>query len=89
MALEEQDISAAIFEYSHLIGHVHLADSNRRLPGLGTTDFTRALESLAQIDYSGWLVLECDQPGSNLSHADWYMQQLPESLALIRRVFRE
>ena len=85
MALEEQDISAAILEHAKLIGHVHLADSNRRLPGLGSTDFLQVLRTLSKINYSGWLVLECDQPGENQVNASWYMNHLPESLSLINQ----
>jgi sugar phosphate isomerase/epimerase len=89
MALEEQDISAAILEHANLIGHVHLADSNRRLPGLGRTDFFQALRTLSKINYSGWLVLECDQPGENQANAPWYVNHLPESLSLINQALRE
>lgn len=84
MALEETDIPVAIHEQEQWIGHVHLADSNRRLPGLGTTDFPKVLTALSQVGYSGWLVLECDQPGDNKSRSDWYMQHLSDSLALFR-----
>ena len=84
MALEETDIPTAIHEHAQWIGHVHLADSNRRLPGLGTTHFSPVLEALSQVGYSGWLVLECDEPGDNQPHSGWYMQHLAESLALFR-----
>lgn len=84
MALEEVDIPTAIHENAQWIGHVHLADSNRRLPGLGTTDFATVLDALSQVSYSGWLVLECDEPGDNQPRSVWYMQHLAESLALFR-----
>jgi sugar phosphate isomerase/epimerase len=83
MALEEEDLSSAIFNHAKLIGHVHLADSNRRLPGLGRTDFTQVLGTLSKINYTGWLALECDQPGENLVNSSWYVNHLPESLYLI------
>lgn len=87
MALEEEDLSAAIFNHAKLIGHVHLADSNRRLPGLGRTDFKQILGTLSKINYSGWLALECDQPGENQVNSSWYMDHLPKSLSLIRQSF--
>jgi sugar phosphate isomerase/epimerase len=87
MAIEEEDISAAILEQAQFIGHVHLADSNRRLPGLGTTDFKQVLGTLSKINYNGWLVLECDQPGENRVNSYWYMEHLPASLSLIRQGF--
>jgi sugar phosphate isomerase/epimerase len=87
MALEEEDLSAAILENAQFIGHVHLADNNRRLPGLGRTDFKQALGTLSKINYAGWLALECDQPGENQVNSSWYMKHLPESLSLIRQSF--
>ena len=63
MALDEPDLPAAIRENSAAIGHVHLADSNRRLPGQGTTDFKSALAALDGAGYSGWLAFECGEPG--------------------------
>lgn len=87
MALEEEDISAAILDHANLIGHVHLADNNRRLPGLGRTDFRQALGTLSKVNYSGWLALECDQPGDNQANASWYVNHLPQSLSLIREAF--
>jgi sugar phosphate isomerase/epimerase len=87
MALEEEDISAAILEHAQFIGHVHLADNNRRLPGLGRTDFKQALGTLSKINFAGWLALECDQPGENQVNSSWYMKHLPESLSLIRQSY--
>jgi sugar phosphate isomerase/epimerase len=84
MALEESDIPGAILENSTAIGHIHLADSNRRLPGQGTTDFKSALQALIQIGYSGWLAFECGEPGDNINSAPQYFRDLSDSLQLIR-----
>ena len=80
MAHEEPDIPAAILENRALIGHVHLADSNRKLPGQGSTAFGPILEALREIDYGGWLALECDAPGQNQPRASQYSADLPDSL---------
>ncbi len=80
MALDEPDIPAAIRANAAHIAHVHLADSNRRLPGQGTTDFKAALAALDAIDYSGWMVFECGEPGDNRDRAAEYLRELPESL---------
>ena len=84
MALEEADIPTVIKENGAFIRHVHLADSNRRLPGLGRTDFKGALTALVGTGFSGWLALECDEPGRNLAHSADYARDLPRSIALIR-----
>lgn len=84
MALDEPDIPEAIRKNAATIGHVHLADSNRRLPGQGTTDFMAALGALSEIDYSGWMALECGDPGENLKRAAEYLLDLPASLTFLR-----
>jgi len=80
MALDEPDIPTAILKHAAHIGHVHLADSNRRLPGRGTTDFKAAFAALDAIGYSGWMAFECGEPGENRKRADEYLAQLPSSL---------
>ena len=84
MALDEPDIPAAIRDNAAVIGHVHLADSNRRLPGQGRTDFGAALAALREIGYSGWMAFECGAPGDNLPDAPAYLRDLPASLAHLR-----
>ena len=59
MNIEETDLPAAIRDtYPHL-GHVHLADSNRRPAGLGHTDFAPVVAALRDIGYAGYLSAEC------------------------------
>ncbi len=84
MALEEADIPAAIRDHADCIGHVHLADNNRRLPGQGMTDFAAAADALNAVGYTGWAAYECGRPSSN-DPAE-YHADLPESLALLRSV---
>lgn len=81
MALDEPDIGAAIRANATHIGHVHLADSNRRLPGHGTTDFVSAFKALDSIDYEGWMAFECGEPGDNFPRASQYLEELPASLS--------
>ncbi len=82
MALEEADMAAAIRAHGDCIGHVHLADSNRRLPGEGMTDFAAAAAALADIGYGGWAAFECGSPGRNDPAA--YRDRLPASLDYVR-----
>jgi sugar phosphate isomerase/epimerase len=83
MALEEPDIPGAIRRHGPHIGHVHLADSNRRLPGQGSTNFPEVLRALQEIGYEGWMAYECGEPGRNLGRAQSYLQELPASLKVI------
>ena len=81
MAQEEPDLPAAILENQTHIGHVHLADSNRKLPGQGSTQFRPILGALKEINFGGWIALECGDPGQNQPGADRYLAELPESLS--------
>ena len=58
MNIEEGDIPATIRDAAGLVWHVHLADSNRRPPGLGHTDFATAITALKDIRYDGSLTME-------------------------------
>lgn len=58
MSIEESDIARALRDAGPLIGHVHLADSNRRPAGLGHTDFKPVIAALKEIGYSGYLSAE-------------------------------
>jgi sugar phosphate isomerase/epimerase len=84
MALEEDDLAAAITANADTIGYVHLADHNRRLPGLGFLPFARVAAALRQIGYDGWAALECDEPGDNAKRAELYALHLPACVAFLR-----
>lgn len=87
MAYEGVDIPTTLIHSATSIGVVHLADSNRRLPGQGNTDFNAALGSLKETGFDGWFVYECDEPGNNHTRASKYFIELPDSFALIRKAF--
>ncbi len=56
--IEEPNIAAAIRAAGKLIGHVHLADSNRWAAGYGHTDFAPIISALREVGYSGYLSAE-------------------------------
>lgn len=58
MNIEEVSIPGAFRRAGAYVGHVHLADSNRRAAGLGHTDFASISKALREIDYSGFLSAE-------------------------------
>jgi len=83
MALEEDDIPEALLKNGRYLGHVHLADSNRRLPGQGVTDFRAALTALRKVGFEGWLSFECGTPGQNQDRATTYLSELPASIRTV------
>ena len=58
MNIEEVDLVASLKAAAPLLGHVHLADTNRQAPGHGHLDVAAILRALAEIDYRGYLSFE-------------------------------
>jgi len=63
MNIEEDDIPSSLEKTADYILHVHLADSNRLLPGYGHVDFESAFRTLKKIGYKNFMALECKVPG--------------------------
>ncbi len=59
MNIEEIDIAESIRQASGFLRHIHLADSNRRHPGAGHTNFKPALDVLGAMGFDGYMALEC------------------------------
>jgi sugar phosphate isomerase/epimerase len=57
--IEEVNIADSIRHAAGDIGHVHLADSNRRPATLGHIDFGPIAQALAEISYGGYISAEC------------------------------
>ena len=56
--IEDADMTIAIRTLGSRISNVHIADSNRRLPGEGHINFHAVLDALADIVYDGYAALE-------------------------------
>ncbi len=59
MGLEEFDPCDAIRRCGKRLGYLHVADNSRRYPGSGQFDFKKILSILEEIDYSGFVTVEC------------------------------
>ena len=64
--IEDADMLATIAQLGHKISHVHFADSNRRLPGEGHTDFPGIVRALQAAGFAGYASLEV----SNIPNAE-------------------
>jgi sugar phosphate isomerase/epimerase len=80
MSIEERSIPDAIIAAGGLTRHVHLADNNRLLPGLGSIDWPAAFSALREISFDGVLNLECSTSGNP-------EQTLPRTAQFIRELF--
>lgn len=57
--IEERSMKESIELCGDRLFHVHLADSNRWIPGFGHVPFVELWAALEKVDYKGALVLEC------------------------------
>jgi sugar phosphate isomerase/epimerase len=58
MNIEETNLANALRAAGPHVGHVHLADSNRRPAGYGHTDFASIGSALKEIGYAGYVSAE-------------------------------
>jgi sugar phosphate isomerase/epimerase len=58
MNIEEADIAVSLKAAGGLVGHVHLADTNRQAPGHGHLNVAAVLKTLDEIGYRGYLSFE-------------------------------
>lgn len=59
MNIEEKDSVEAIKMCGKQLGYIHFADNNRCYPGSGQIDFRKIIKSLKEINYQGYLAVEC------------------------------
>lgn len=79
MSIEEEEIPSSIEKAADYVLHVHLADSNRVLPGYGHTDFKSAFQALRNIGYKNFMALECRVPGNP-------QEELPKCVKYLKRL---
>jgi sugar phosphate isomerase/epimerase len=82
MNIEEVDLPEAIRDAGDLIANVHLADSQRQLPGTGHTDFGACFRALKDVGYDGYMGLECSVRGEP-------MTVLAENVRYLRKLYAE
>jgi sugar phosphate isomerase/epimerase len=79
MNIEEIDIPSSIKKVKDWVVNVHLADSNRLLPGYGHIDFKNGFAALKEAAYKYFMALECKIPGNpeiDLPKCVTYLKQL-------------
>lgn len=59
MNIEESEIADAIKTGGRYLKHIHLADSNRVLPGFGHTAFEEPFRALKEVNYNNFMAFEC------------------------------
>ena len=59
MGIEETDPYEAIRYCRDKLGYIHVADNSRHYPGSGMFNFEKILEALSDINFEGYINLEC------------------------------
>jgi D-psicose/D-tagatose/L-ribulose 3-epimerase len=68
--IEEQNPAASLRSIAKVLGHVHISENDRGIPGTGHTAWRGILSVLEQIGYDGWLTIESfAQPEPDLAAA--------------------
>jgi sugar phosphate isomerase/epimerase len=88
MNIEERDMGEPIRSAGPLLGHVHVADNNRLQPGRGHIDWKTFFSALNDIDYPGYVSIECWSPAGPRIEGD-PAQALPETAAFMREIWAE
>ncbi len=82
MNIMEREPLAGLRAAGPYLGHVHLSDSNRELPGLGHLSFRDLFATLAGMGYTGYAALEAVTPANPAAAT-------AESLRYLRRALEE
>jgi len=56
--IEEKDTSAAIRACAPVMAHVHISENDRSTPGTGNVRWEETFDTLKQLGYDGWLMIE-------------------------------
>jgi D-psicose/D-tagatose/L-ribulose 3-epimerase len=72
--IEEQHPAQALRLVANYLGHVHISENDRGIPGTGHNDWEGILKVLQEINYAGWLTIESfaqPEPGLAAAAAIW------------------
>jgi len=58
MNIEEKEFYTPIVNSRGYLGHVHISENDRGIPGTGHVNWDQVFGALSEIDYKGWLVIE-------------------------------
>jgi D-psicose/D-tagatose/L-ribulose 3-epimerase len=56
--IEEKDPATAIRTVAPVLAHVHISENDRGTPGTGQVNWDATFDTLAEVGYDGWMVIE-------------------------------
>ncbi len=78
--IEERDPAQALRSVATQLGHIHISENDRGIPGCGHVDWHSIFSVLKEIGYSGWLTIESfAQPEPQLASAACIWRDLAPS----------
>jgi D-psicose/D-tagatose/L-ribulose 3-epimerase len=96
--IEERHPADSLRSVARVLGHVHISENDRGIPGTGHTDWRGVLMALKEIGYGGWMTIESfAQPEPELAAAAAIWRDLAPSgdelarqgLAFIKKLSQE
>ncbi|HTS57632.1 MAG TPA: sugar phosphate isomerase/epimerase family protein [Terriglobales bacterium] len=68
--IEERKPAAELKRVAKYLGHVHISENDRGIPGSGHVEWRKVLSTLRDVGYDGWLTIESfAEPGPELAAA--------------------
>lgn len=79
MSIEEKNIGDSLRFSGTSVKHIHLGDNNRLLPGYGSIDWQQGFRALKDINFEGYVNLECStcgEPSTTLPTTVRFLREL-------------
>ncbi len=76
---EKDSLRDTVLKAGDRLGYVHLADSDRLIPGTGKINFPEFIDALREIGYKGYMIMEFNpglSPDESLKQALGYVKKL-------------
>ena len=83
MNVEDPDIKNATLYCGNMLKYVHFSDSNRTYPGSGSFDYKTMMKAMMDLNYKGYIAVECPPLPSPYECADRALRYMKHLQALI------
>jgi D-psicose/D-tagatose/L-ribulose 3-epimerase len=67
MNIEEKNFYDPIIEAGRMLGHFHISENDRGIPGTGHINWDEIFRALSQIKYNRWITIESMNPGTEIA----------------------
>ena len=85
MNIEESNMPQSIIDSKGYLRYIHLSDNNRWLPGYGSIDFIEIFKALFNIEFSGYMTIECGIPDPIDKELSKALKKIKDSISEAKR----